>query len=178
MRKFILATAIIMCSVQVFAETNSISSTVKWNVSAKKDTQNTALMVTPLKALTFKYREGNNSFNSDTAAFDISTVNADKPTDVKIVTKVLKSKLLHASDDSTLAVGIALKSGEKLSENKAIVFLDEVKDSTRPSSQGNFVFTIDSAATAGVEKIAFKDLTDGKWCGEVSVQFTAYWTEQ
>lgn len=178
MRKFILATAIIMCSVQVFAEENSISSTVKWNVSAKKDTQNAALMITPLKALTFKYREGNNSFNSDTAAFDISTVNADKPTDVKIVTKVVKSKLLHASNDSTLAVGVALKSGEKLSENKAVIFLDEAKDSIHPSGQGNFVFTIDSATTDGVEKMAFKDLTDGKWRGEVLVQFTAYWTEQ
>ena len=178
MKKFILVAVIATQSVQIFAATNSISSVVKWDVSARKDTQNASLMVTPLKSLEFKYMEGRHSFNSDTGAFDISTVNAENPTDVKIVTKVLKSKLARSADDSTLAVGVTLRGGEKISQNKSVVFIGEAKDRKQLSTQDNFVFTIDSATADGVTPTKFNNLTDGKWTGEVTMQFTAYWTAQ
>lgn len=193
MKKLIALLAGSVVSVSVFAETAvpankniSASAVATWEASATKDTKS-ALVVTPLKSLNFKYAEGLKTFNTVNGAFDVTIEGQSGATDFNLSSKVLRNTLTRPSDTSTLAVGVAW-NGEKIS-NQLVTLIDTAKNinqdltalstgymnSGRTSAQGNFTFSIDSATSDGQTAAQFADLADGSWDGQVAVQFTATW---
>lgn len=165
------------------------TATANWDASAIKDTTS-ALVVTPLKSLTFQYVEGLEVFNSQKGAFDVSIEGQSGATDFELTSQIIYNTLTRTTDTSTLDVGVSW-NGKKLSKNEPLTLIDTSKNissgldslalktaysgSSRKSALGNFDFTIESASD-GVDVIEFNDLADGYWSGDVKVQFTAVWT--
>lgn len=187
--KIALLSSSILLATSSFADVVSASATAKWDATAVKDTQS-ALVVTPLKSLSFQYAEGLEAFNQQNGAFDVTIRGQSGSTDFELTSKVISNTLTRTNDDSTLDVGVAW-NGEKLSKTTSTTLIDTANNinaglealsqesayagSDRSSAQGTFAFTIDSATAEG-QNAAFKDLADGMWNGEVAVQFTANWT--
>lgn len=193
MKKLLVLLASSVISVSVFADSPVASKTdvsataiATWEASATKDTKS-ALVVTPLKSLSFQYAEGHKAFNTVNGAFDVTIEGQSGATDFNLSSKVLRNTLTRSSDTSTLAVGVAW-NGEKIS-NQLVTLIDTAQNinhdlvalSTgymndgRSSAQGNFTFSIDSATSDGSTAVQFADLADGNWDGQVAVQFTATW---
>lgn len=169
----------------------SASATATWDASATKDTTS-ALVVTPLKSLTFQYAEGIKAFNSQNGAFDITIQGQSGATDFELTSQIVTNTLSRTTDTSTLGVGVKW-NGTALSKttpttlidagNNISAGLDALAVSTayagtgRTSTQGTFTFTIDSATSDGSTSTAFENLDDGYWSGDVKVQFNAVWTK-
>ncbi|MEQ4763051.1 common pilus major fimbrillin subunit EcpA [Klebsiella aerogenes] len=166
------------------------SATASWDASATKDTTS-ALVVTPLKSLTFQYADGIKAFNSQKGAFDITIQGQSGATDFMLTSQIVNNTLSRTTDTSTLDVGIKW-NGVALNKTSPTTMIDTANNisagldalsvstayagADRVSTQGNFDFTIDSATSDGTTPAEFKDLTDGYWSGDVRVQFTAVWT--
>ena len=186
--KIALLSSSILLATSTFADVTA-SATAKWDATAVKDTTS-ALVVTPLKSLSFQYAEGLEAFNQQNGAFDVTIKGQSGSTDFELTSKVISNTLTRTNDDSTLDVGVAW-NGEKLSKTASTTLIDTANNinaglealsqesayagSERSSAQGTFAFTIDSATAQGANA-EFKDLADGMWNGEVAVQFTANWT--
>lgn len=180
--------SIFVCS-SAFADVTA-TATASWDASATKDTQS-ALTVTPLRSLNFKYAEGLKSFNTQDGAFDITIQGQSGATDFKLTSQIVSNTLTRTADASTLNVGV-IWNGSALSKDQSVTLIDTTKNVSggldslavssafagtgRTSTQGTFNFTIDSATSDGTKTEAFEDLTDGYWSGDVKVQFTAVWT--
>ncbi|MBK0167383.1 common pilus major fimbrillin subunit EcpA [Klebsiella sp. S69] len=190
MKKIALASCVaaaFICA-NVAAETVTASATATWDASATKDTKS-ALVVTPLKSLSFKYAEGIKAFNSQSGAFDITIEGQAGATDFTLTSQVVTNTLSRTTDDSTLSVGVDW-NGKKLNTTNPITLVDVGEnvsagldalavasaygESGRTSTQGNFTFTIDSAKDG--DDVEFSELADGYWSGDVKVQFNAVWT--
>lgn len=179
-----------------FASSNAManvtaSATASWDASATKDTKS-ALVVTPLRSLTFQYAEGVKAFNAQKGAFDITIQGQSGATDFKLTSMVVSNTLSRTTDDSTLDVGVSW-NGQKLDKTTPVTMIDTASTNTvsagldalsvstayagadRTSTQGSFDFTIDKASAGGKE-VTFADLADGYWSGDVRVQFNAEWT--
>lgn len=183
------AAAISFCSFGVLADVTA-SATASWDASATKDTTS-SLVVTPLKSLSFQYAEGTGAFNTQSGAFDITIQGQSGATDFTLTSQLVNNTLSRTTDDSTLSVGVDW-NGTALTKTTPVTMIDTSTNvsagldalavstayagSDRTSTQGAFNFSIESA-TSGGETVAFKDLDDGYWDGEVRVQFTATWTK-
>ncbi len=191
MKKLTLAgcvAAALVCS-NAMADVTA-TATASWDASATKDTTS-ALVVTPLKSLSFQYAEGIKAFNTQNGAFDITVKGQSGATDFALTSQIVTNTLTRTTDASTLAVGVKW-NGAALSKttpvsmidtaNKVSAGLDALAVSTayagadRTSTQGNFTFGIDSATSDGSTAAQFEDLNDGYWSGDVKVQFNAVWT--
>lgn len=166
------------------------SATASWDASATKDTTS-SLVVTPLKSLSFQYAEGTGAFNTQSGAFDITIQGQSGATDFALTSQLVNNTLSRTTDDSTLSVGVDW-NGTALTKTTPVTMIDTSTNvsagldalavstayagSDRTSTQGAFNFSIESA-TSGGQTVAFKDLDDGYWDGEVRVQFTATWTK-
>ncbi|CAM7198163.1 MULTISPECIES: common pilus major fimbrillin subunit EcpA [Enterobacter] len=166
------------------------SATASWDASATKDTTS-ALVVTPLKSLTFQYAEGIKAFNTQKGAFDITIEGQSGATDFMLTSQIVSNTLSRTTDASTLDVGVNW-NGNALSKTAPVTMIDTANNisagldalavstayagSDRTSAQGNFDFNIESATSDGSTTAQFSDLTDGYWSGDVRVQFTAVWT--
>lgn len=182
------AAVLALVSFNAFADVTA-SATASWDASATKDTTS-ALVVTPLKSLSFQYAEGTEAFNTQEGAFDITIQGQSGATDFKLTSQLVSNTLSRTTDDSTLDVGVAW-NGTPLTKTSAVTMIDTADSvsagldalavstafagADRTSTQGSFNFSIESASADG-ETVAFKELTDGYWDGEVRVQFTAVWT--
>ncbi|NUU65330.1 fimbrial protein [Enterobacteriaceae bacterium BIT-l23] len=191
MNKIVLAgfVAAALVSSQAMADVTA-SATASWDATAIKDTTS-ALVVTPLKSLNFKYAEGIKAFNTQSGAFDITIQGQSGATDFTLTSQIVSNTLSRSTDASTLDIGVDW-NGSKLSKTAATTMIDTANNvsagldalavstayagSDRISTQGNFTFSVDSATSDGSTVAAFKDLTDGYWSGDVRVQFTAVWT--
>ncbi|MBS0847892.1 common pilus major fimbrillin subunit EcpA [Citrobacter sp. JGM124] len=192
MKKIILATAITTAFLSANAMANvNASATASWDASATKDTTS-SLVVTPLKSLNFQYAEGIKAFNTQKGAFDITIQGQSGATDFELTSQIVSNTLSRTTDTSTLDVGVKwngealstttpvtminTKSGSQVSAGlDALAVASAYAGSDRVSTQGSFDFSIDSASD-GTNKVAFSDLDDGVWSGDVRVQFTAVWT--
>lgn len=192
MKKIILATTIAatFLSANAMADVNA-SATASWDASATKDTTST-LVVTPLKSLNFQYAEGLKAFNTQKGAFDITIQGQSGATDFELTSQIVSNTLSRTTDTSTLDVGVKW-NGEALSTTTPVMMINTKSGSQvsagldalavasayagkdRVSTQGNFDFSIDSASD-GTSKVAFSELDDGTWSGDVRVQFAAVWT--
>ncbi|WP_435955410.1 common pilus major fimbrillin subunit EcpA [Dryocola sp. BD626] len=191
MKKLVLAG----CAVAALVSSNAMadvtaSATASWDANATKDTTS-ALVVTPLKSLSFQYAEGIEAFNTQNGAFDITIQGQSGATDFALTSQVVSNTLSRSTDASTLGVGVAW-NGTALSKTTPTTMIDTANSvsagldalavatayagADRVSTQGNFTFSVDSATTDGTTAAEFKDLTDGYWSGDVKVQFTAVWT--
>lgn len=182
------AAAALICSPAMADVTASATAT--WDASATKDTTS-ALVVTPLKSLSFQYAEGLKAFNTQNGAFDITIKGQSGATDFTLTSQIVTNTLTRTSDPSTLDVGIKW-NGNALSKASPLTLLDTKNNvsagldalsvssayagSARTSTQGTFTFAIDSATSDGSNATAFEDLNDGYWSGDVKVQFNAVWT--
>ncbi|HGM5492466.1 TPA: common pilus major fimbrillin subunit EcpA [Serratia fonticola] len=190
MKKIVLAGIVAaLVSSNAMADVTA-SATANWDASATKDTTS-ALVVTPLKSLSFQYAEGIKAFNAQKGAFDITIEGQSGATDFTLTSQVVNNTLSRTTDASTLDVGVNW-NGVALSKTAPTTMIDTANNisagldalavstayagTTRVSTQGNFDFTIDSATSDGSTAADFSDLTDGYWSGDVRVQFTAVWT--
>lgn len=191
MKKLVLAVcaAAFVCS-NALADDITASATATWDATATKDTKS-ALVVTPLKSLTFQYAEGIEAFNTQVGAFDVTIQGQSGATDFVLTSQLVSNTLTRSNDASTLDVGVAW-NGSALSKSTPTTMIDVQNNisagldalavssayagTERSSTQGNFTFSIDSATADGTTPSEFKDLTDGYWSGDVKVQFTAVWT--
>jgi len=171
------------------AAEKTASATATWQATAIKDTKS-MLVVTPLKSLTFNYAEGQKSFNQQDGAFDIAIQGQDGATDFQLTAKVVTDTLSRTTDDSELTVGVKW-NGTALSKDSATTLIDFTNGVTagldsisqqsafggteRATDRGVFNFNIASAKAASAN-VAFNELADGVWDGDVKVQFTAVWT--
>lgn len=191
MRKIALTGLILSAFASCGAKADvTASATASWDASATKDTKS-ALVVTPLKSLSFQYAEGVKAFNTQNGAFDITVLGQSGATDFKLTSQIVSNTLSRTTDASTLDVGVKW-NGTALSKTSAVTMIDTSKNvsagldalavssayagNSRVSTQGNFDFSIDSATTDGSTAANFSDLADGYWSGDVRVQFTAVWT--
>lgn len=179
--------AIALASSNAMADVTA-SATASWDASATKDTTSD-LIVTPLKSLAFQYAEGIKAFNTQKGAFDVTIKGQSGATDFKLSSQLVSNTLSRTTDDSTLDVGVKW-NGEAVTTGTPLVMIGEGKSagldalavesayagSDRTSAQGNFDFSIDSAKAEG-KTVAFSELADGYWSGDVRVQFTAVWTQ-
>jgi Mat/Ecp fimbriae major subunit len=188
--KLALLSTSILLATTTFADVTA-SATAKWDATAVKDTKS-ALVVTPIKSLSFQYAEGLQSFNTQNGIFDVTIQGQSGSTDFELTSQVISDTLSRSTDASTLQVGISW-NGKKLSKNTTTTLINTntginvgleglsvasaYASSDRTSAQGTFVFSIDSATADGTTAAEYKDLADGMWNGEVAVQFTAVWTE-
>ncbi|HEK0787193.1 TPA: common pilus major fimbrillin subunit EcpA [Proteus mirabilis] len=184
----VLAVAIMGTTTLAQADTRKASAVASWDAKAYKDTKS-MLVVTPLKSLTFYYAEGIKAFNSQDGAFDITIQGQEKATDFKLTSKIITDKLVRASDNSELTVGVKW-NGTDLTSSTETTMVDVAAGTTagldflaqngayngkeRVSGQSQFTFNIASAKIAGTDA-QFSDLADGYWDGDVKVQFTATW---
>ncbi len=184
----VLAVAIMGTTTLAQADTRKASAVASWDAKAYKDTKS-MLVVTPLKSLTFYYAEGIKAFNSQDGAFDITIQGQEKATDFKLTSKIITDKLVRASDNSELTVGVKW-NGTDLTSSTETTMVDVAAGTTagldflaqdgayngkeRVSGQSQFTFNIASAQVAGTDA-QFSDLADGYWDGDVKVQFTATW---
>ncbi|MBB1200597.1 fimbrial protein [Enterobacteriaceae bacterium 89] len=191
MNKIVLAgvVAAALVSSNAMADVTA-SATASWDASATKDTTS-ALVVTPLKSLSFQYAEGIKAFNTQKGAFDITIEGQSGATDFMLTSQIVSNTLSRTTDASTLDVGVNW-NGSALSKATPVTMIDTANNisagldalavstayagSDRVSTQGNFDFNIESATTDGSTAAEFSDLTDGYWSGDVRVQFTAVWT--
>lgn len=164
------------------------NAVAKWDASATKDTKS-ALVVTPLKSLVFQYAEGTKDFNTQIGAFDVTIQGQSGATDFTLESKILGNTLTRAGG-SSLDVGVQW-NGQKLDKATSVKLIDTANgvsaglDSLalssayagagRSSAQGNFTFNIDSAKDANGPVTDYSLLADGRWAGEVAVQFNALW---
>lgn len=169
------------------------NATAKWDASATKDTKS-ALVVTPMKSLVFQYAEGTKGFNTQVGAFDVTIQGQSGATDFNLTSKLMGNTLTRSGGDaSTLDVGVSW-NGQPLSKTTAVTMIDAGKNISagldnlglatayagngRSSAQGNFLFNIASAKDkTGADVADFSTLADGRWDGEVAVQFTAVWKQ-
>lgn len=174
-----------------FADVTAVA-TAKWDASATKDTKS-ALVVTPLKSLVFQYAEGIKGFNTQVGAFDVTIQGQSGATDFTLSSKLMGNTLTRSGGDgSTLDVGVAW-NGQPLNKTTAVTMIDTKNNISagldsialknaysgtgRSSAQSNFMFTVASAKDkTGADIADLSTLTDGRWDGEVAVQFTALWT--
>ncbi|CAH6637206.1 MULTISPECIES: common pilus major fimbrillin subunit EcpA [Pseudocitrobacter] len=191
MKKIVLAGLIALgcVSSQAMADVTA-SATASWDASATKDTTS-ALVVTPLKSLTFQYAEGIKSFNTQKGAFDITIEGQSGATDFMLTSQIVNNTLSRTTDASTLDVGVNW-NGAALSKTTPVTMIDTANNisagldalavstayagTDRVSTQGNFDFNIESATSDGSTAAEFSALTDGYWSGDVRVQFNAVWT--
>ena len=68
--KLALLSSSILLATSTFADVTA-SATARWDATAVKDTTS-AIVVTPLRSLSFQYAEGLESFNSQNGAFDVT----------------------------------------------------------------------------------------------------------
>lgn len=175
----------------VKTDTKKAQATATWSATAIKDTKS-ALVVTPLKSLTFNYAEKQRSFNQQDGAFDIA-VQGPKGTDVdfKLTAQVLTNTLSRTTDKEILTVGVNWL-GKAVSATESTTLLDtsatsaganagldilangDYNSGERIIDRGKFSFNIESASVDGTET-AFNELTDGVWDGDVQVVFNATW---
>jgi hypothetical protein len=191
MKKILLVSAVAAAFVSINAMADiTASATASWDASATKDTTS-ALVVTPLKSLTFQYAEGIKAFNNQKGAFDITVEGQSGATDFTLTSQIVSNTLSRTTDASTLDVGVNW-NGTALDKTTPVTMLDTANNisagidvlavstayagSERVSTQGNFDFSIDSATSDGSTQTEFSELTDGYWSGDVRVQFTAVWT--
>jgi len=183
-----VAAALSIASTASAAE-KTASATATWQATAIKDTKS-MLVVTPLKSLTFNYAEGQQSFNQQDGAFDIAVQGQEGATDFQLTAKVVTDTLTRTTDDSELTVGVKW-NGSALSKSDATTLIDFGKGLTagldsisqqtafggdaRATDRGVFNFNI-ASAKADSANVAFTELADGVWDGDVKVQFTAVWT--
>ncbi|MDQ8936406.1 common pilus major fimbrillin subunit EcpA [Acinetobacter rudis] len=185
-----LTTISSLFAASAFADVTA-SATAKWDASATKDTKS-LLVVTPLKSLVFQYAEGIKGFNTQVGAFDVTIEGQSGATDFTLTSKLLGNTLTRSGGDrSTLDVGVSW-NGQQLSKSTATTMIDTANNVSaglenlavdtayagtgRSSAQSNFVFNVASAkSSAGAEIADLSTLTDGRWDGEVAVQFTALW---
>ena len=188
--KLSIASASILLTATTFAADTTAQATAVWDASAKKDTTS-ALVVTPMKSLSFNYAEGLNKFNTQDGAFDVTIKGQSGASDFKLTSKVVRNTLTRSDNTSTLGVGVAW-NGQKLSKTDSVALVDTANNinsglealavssafagNGRTSTQGKFTFSIDEASN-GTDKVSFKDLADGVWDGEVAVQFNATWVK-
>ncbi|MEC3991927.1 common pilus major fimbrillin subunit EcpA [Proteus mirabilis] len=174
----------------VNAATKTATATATWQATAIKDTSS-ALVVTPLKTLTFNYAEGQKSFNQQDGAFDIAIQGVESATDFELTSKLITNTLTRTTDESVLTVGVKW-NGQALSESTPVTLIDTANGSTsgldklglpesyasadRTTDRGTFNFNIASATSDGSTSTTFEELADGVWDGDVKVQFTAVWT--
>ncbi|MEB6378477.1 common pilus major fimbrillin subunit EcpA [Leclercia adecarboxylata] len=191
MKKLMLAGCIAAAAVCSNAMADvTASATATWDASATKDTTS-ALVVTPLKSLSFQYAEGIQAFNTQNGAFDITVKGQSGATDFMLTSQIVTNTLSRATDNSTLDVSVKWND-KALSKTEAVKLIDTSDNvsagldalavstayagSDRTSTQGNFTFGIDSATSDGTNKVEFAELNDGYWSGDVKVQFNAVWT--
>lgn len=181
--------AALFCTNAMAADVTA-SATATWDATATKDT-NSALVVTPLKSLSFQYAEGIKAFNSQNGAFDITIKGQSGATDFKLTSQIVTNTLSRTTDASTLAVGVQW-NGQALTLTTPVTLIDTSSNvsagldalavstayagADRTSTQGTFTFVIDSATSDGSTVAQFEDLADGRWDGDVKVQFNATWT--
>ena len=187
--KLALLSSSILLATSTFADVTA-SATARWDATAVKDTTS-AIVVTPLRSLSFQYAEGLESFNSQNGAFDVTIQGQSGSTDFELTSQIITNTLTRTADASTLDVGIAW-NGTKLDKTTQTTLINTANNvnsglealsqpeayagAGRSSAQGTFTFTIDSATADGTTAVEFADLADGMWNGEVAVQFTANWT--
>ncbi|OTG85317.1 fimbrial protein [Acinetobacter sp. ANC 4558] len=189
--KLALLSSSILLATSAMADVTA-SATARWDATATKDTTS-SLVVTPLRSLSFQYAEGENAFNQQTGAFDVTIQGQSGATDFELSSKLVGNTLSRTGDTSTLQVGVAW-NGSKLSPTEPVFLINTADDdfanaglealaqstayagADRSSARGSFIFTVDNATSDGSTDAAFADLADGTWDGEVAVQFTAHWT--
>lgn len=175
-------------STTAFANTTT-TSTATWQATALKDTTS-SLVVIPVGSLDFQYTEGSQAFNKLNNAFDVTIQGQEGATDFQLSSKLISNTLVRGDSASTLNVAVEW-NGVKLSKEAETSMIDTKKgvsagldalagkaifsSNERSSSQGKFVFKIDSATTDGTAATSYKELSDGIWLGDVAVQFTATW---
>ncbi|MEM6162365.1 common pilus major fimbrillin subunit EcpA [Erwinia sp. P6884] len=143
MNKLLLSVAAmgIMASGSSFAATTADASAI-WQAEATKDTQS-ELVVTPMRALQFKYTSNLKAFNQDTGTFDVA-IRGDHSTATgfKLEARVDDSNntLRQVGGDSTLSVGAYFGSNELGSSNGG---------TTGVGSTANWTTLVDSAQDIG-----------------------------
>ena len=186
-----LASVSTLFAASAFADVPA-SATAKWDASATKDTTSN-LVVTPLKSLVFQYAEGTNGFNTQVGAFDVTIKGQSGATDFSLESKIIGNTLTRSGgDNSSLDIGVSW-NGSALSKTTPTVMIDTANNISagldalaqksafagtgRTSAQGNFVFNVATAKDAQGAAVAdMSSLADGRWDGEVAVQFNALWT--
>lgn len=196
MKKKILYVSLVgaLATSNAMAERVTASTTAKWDAKATKDTTS-ALVVTPLHSLVFKYGEVSEAFNTQDGAFDITVKGQEGATDFSLEAKIINNTLVTPTGGdkpSTVDVGVAWY-GKKLSKNTPTPLLNTAAGAaqqtyglenlvsnnvfahnTRASDRASFTFSIDSGTKDG-KVVSFKELPDGYWLGSVDVQFIAFW---
>lgn len=191
MKKGVLLISAYVVSINIYAENITASSTAKWQGSALKDTSS-ALVITPLSSLNFKYTEGGKSFNKELGKFNVTLRGVIGSTDFKLTSKLISNELVRFDDPSKLSVAVNW-NGKELSKSEETVLIaaghgirsglsplaktDIYSSKDRESAQGDFGFSIKKAINAAGQDTDLSQLKDGTWNGEVAVQFTAVWVK-
>ena len=188
-------------SVAHAAETTASAT---WQASATKDSDSD-LVVTPTRALNFVYSANTKAFNTDTGLFDVAIRgDHSSATSFKLEAIVDDSDntLFSVGGEATkLKVGarfggtdLGSIGGTVGTKSTAWTTLVDSSNNTGVSSglwnlttsagatantevtgQDKFVFYVDSAQDSTGAAKEFKDLTNSRWEGTVSVAFRATW---
>ncbi|MDQ8934903.1 common pilus major fimbrillin subunit EcpA [Acinetobacter rudis] len=189
MKKVILVIIACFGSIEAIAEEVSTTAIAKWQTSAFKDTSS-ALVITPLSSLNFKYTEGNKSFNKELGKFNVTLKGVPGSTDFKLTSKLISDELVRFDDPSKLKVAVNW-NGKELSKAEETVLISTdhstrsglsslanksaYSANNRESAEGLFGFSIKNATNTSGQNTDFSKLKDGTWNGEVAIQFTAVW---
>lgn len=189
----------------VMAASTTADAAAIWQAEATKNTVN-ELVVTPMRALQFKYAAGLKSFNQDTGTFDV-TIRGDhsSSTGFKLEARVDdgNNTLRQVGGNSTLRVGAYFGSaelGSSLGGSTGVgpdanwttlidsatntgsgsglwTLIKSAGSDVEMSARDNFKFTVKKATSDGATSTTFDQLPDGMWQGEVAVAFRATWTQ-
>ncbi|MCW9445983.1 common pilus major fimbrillin subunit EcpA [Klebsiella oxytoca] len=166
-------------------------SVATWQATAKKDTTS-KLVVTPIGSLSFQYAEGIDGFNTQNGLFDVAITGETTATAFKLTSRLVTNTLTQLdTSGSTLNVGVTYY-GEEVNKTTPLTMIDTsaktlggnlspvsagYKLGTRSTAQDAFTFSIIGGTTDGSSAVTnYKDLPDGLWTGDVSVEFNATWT--
>lgn len=189
MKKIFLLTALLAAiGVVNAAEIKSGSASATWDATAVKDTTS-QLVVTPLGSIHLKYAEGIKSFNTQEGLFDVAVRGVPNATDFKLSAKLGSNTLnnIITTEKSQLNVGVRWK-GQDVTAATPTVLVDTKNGpksaftkitsalQTETADQDSFTFYI-SDAKDGTGPIAFDKLPDGRWTGQVTVDFDAVWSD-
>ncbi|VYU69641.1 fimbrial protein [Metakosakonia massiliensis] len=194
MKKKVIALALVSAFVGMgaaHAADTTAQAVATWSATAKKDTTS-KLVVTPLGSLSFQYAEGVKGFNTQKGLFDVAIEGDSTATAFKLTSRLLSNTLTQLDDSgSTLSVGVSY-NGVAVEKTGDTVMIDTANNilggnlsalatgykttADRTTAQDAFTFSILSGTLDGSTAAEFKDLPEGIWSGDVSVQFDATWT--
>ena len=194
MKKKVIALALVSAFVGMgaaHAADTTAQAVATWSATAKKDTTS-KLVVTPLGSLSFQYAEGVKGFNTQKGLFDVAIEGDSTATAFKLTSRLLSNTLTQLDNSgSTLSVGVSY-NGVAVEKTGDTVMIDTANNilggnlsalatgynnaTARTTAQDAFTFSILNGTVNGTTPAEFKDLPEGIWSGDVSVEFDATWT--